>query len=188
MRRQDQLSWHVVPASDRLKQNRFQNRVPNVLFLSKRNSLRSQLAEATLRKVGGSTFKAYSCGVPVHISPDVSPVAVATLQKAGISTEGLYPKSWSEFAKFGPSKMDYVIALDEALAHLHPAWPGQPEVALWNYPDIDQEKAPLELQLPQTTKMLLSMQYRLELLVGLCAKVRGRREMRDDLRDLGRSY
>lgn len=161
--------------------------MPNVLFLSKRNSLRSQLAEAALRKVGGSSFKAFSCGVPGKILPEVSSVALATLRNACISSDGLYTKNWAEFAKFGPSKMDYVIALDESLADVHPAWPGQPEIALWNYPDIDYEGGQFNLQLPQATKMLLSLQHRLELLVGLCAKVRGRREMRDDLRDLGRS-
>src|SRR5450830_441174 len=160
MHRQSLSSQPASPASDRCKITRSLQQLPNVLFLSRRNSLRSQLAEATLRKVGGSTFRAFSCGVPGCVSAEVSSTALATLGKAGISTEGLYTKSWAEFAKFGPSKMDFVIALDDSLADVHPAWPGQPELALWHHQDIDHEGAQLNVMLPQATKMLLSMQHR----------------------------
>ena len=161
--------------------------MPNVLFLSRRNSLRSQLAEATLRKIGGSRFRVHSCGVPGSVQPVVSPIALATLQKAGIPIDDLHTKSWSEFVRLRNSKLDYVITLDDSIPLAHPVWPGQPELALWHYPDIDDVGAQIKVLAPQVTKMLLSMQHRLELLVQLCSRATVRREIRDDLRDLGRT-
>jgi len=71
----------------------------NVLFLCTHNSARSILAEAMLNHLGQGRFKAYSAGSSPRENQKPNPLALETLTRAGISTEGLYSKSWDEFAK-----------------------------------------------------------------------------------------
>lgn len=156
-----------------------------VLFVSTHNAVRSQLAEALLRELGGTDFKAYSCGVPGQIERQVSPVVQQVLHKAGLSNEGLMPKDWSSLAQPGAVKMDYVISLEGMLSVPLPPWPGQPEQALWHFPPLEPSAPPAQ-QVGQATQTLYALQRRLELLVALHRKARRPRELRDDLRDLAR--
>jgi protein-tyrosine-phosphatase len=83
----------------------------NVLFLCTHNSARSILAEALLNHVGHGKFKAYSAGSSPRDNQKPNPMAIATLQKAGISTEGLTSKSWDVFAVPDAPQMDLVITV-----------------------------------------------------------------------------
>ena len=107
--------------------------VANVLFVSVENALRSQLAEACLRHVAKGRLNAFSCGVPGRMAHAVSPIALEVLHRAGMPIAQLKPKSWDLFKAAGAPRMDYVISLDEQTASEHPAWPSQPELALWSY-------------------------------------------------------
>lgn len=156
-----------------------------ILFVSTHNAVRSPLAEALLRELGGGDFKAYSCGVPGQIERQVSPVVQQVLHKAGLPSEGLRPKDWSSLAQPGSVKMDYVISLEGVLGVPLPPWPGQPEQALWHFPPLEPSDT-LAQQISQATRMLYALQRRLELLVALHSKARRPRELRDDLRDLAR--
>jgi arsenate reductase len=108
----------------------------NVLFLCTHNSARSILAEAMLNHLGQGRFKAYSAGSSPRDNQKPNPLALETLAKAGISTEGLYSKSWDEFAKPDAPHMDLVITVcDNAAGEVCPFWPGQPATAHWGYAD-----------------------------------------------------
>ena len=108
----------------------------NVLFLCTHNSARSILAEALLNHVGHGKFKAYSAGSSPRDNQKPNPMAIATLQKAGISTEGLTSKSWDVFAVPDAPQMDLVITVcDNAAGEVCPYWPGQPATAHWGYAD-----------------------------------------------------
>jgi arsenate reductase len=155
------------------------------LFVSKRNAMRSLLAEAILRELGGGVFKAFSCGVPGQVAKEMSPIALQALNKAGIATDGLRPKDWSFLASSGAPRMDVVITLDATLGFLQPPWPGQPEQALWSLPDLDLIHSPAQQQ-TEATRLLYALQRRLDLLAALHQKAQGPRELRDDLRDLAR--
>jgi protein-tyrosine-phosphatase len=108
----------------------------NVLFLCTHNSARSILAEALLNHIGRGKFKAFSAGSSPKDNQQPNPMALATLQKANISIEGLSSKSWDVFAEPNAPHMDLVITVcDNAAGEVCPYWPGQPATAHWGYAD-----------------------------------------------------
>lgn len=108
----------------------------NVLFLCTHNSTRSILAEALLNHLGKGKFKAYSAGSSPKENQTPNPMAIATLNKAGIPTDGLTSKSWDIFAAPDAPHMDLVITVcDNAAGEVCPYWPGQPATAHWGYAD-----------------------------------------------------
>ena len=112
-----------------------------VMFVSRENAGRSLLAEACLRHLGKSKLRVFSCGVPAASIGKPGEWALLALKSAGISADGLHCKGWTEFIRSGAPVMDFVIALDEETAHLHPMWPDQPETALWAYPPLVSRKS-----------------------------------------------
>ena len=100
----------------------------NVLFLCTGNSARSVMAEAIMNYKGRPNFTAYSAGS--HPSGTVRPEAIAQLQSARLSTNGLRSKSWDEFAKPDAPYLDFVFTVcDNAAKEVCPIWPGQPLTA-----------------------------------------------------------
>ena len=106
----------------------------NVLFLCTGNSARSIMAEAILNREGKPTFTAYSAGS--RPTGSVRPEALRQLEVAHLPTQGLCSKDWSEFAKPGAPKLDFVFTVcDNAAKEVCPIWPGQPMTAHWGVPD-----------------------------------------------------
>ncbi len=110
------------------------DRVYNVLFLCTGNSARSILGEALLNHVGEGRFRAFSAGSTPK--GKVHAMAIETLRKTGISTEGLRSKGWDEFATADAPHMDFVLTVcDNAAGEVCPIWPGQPMSAHWGIED-----------------------------------------------------
>jgi arsenate reductase (thioredoxin) len=106
----------------------------NVLFLCTGNSARSIMAEAILNRKGKPTFTAYSAGS--RPTGSVRPEALRQLEVAHLSTQGLRSKDWSEFARPGAPRLDFVFTVcDNAAKEVCPIWPGQPMTAHWGVPD-----------------------------------------------------
>jgi len=111
-------------------------RTYNILFLCTHNSARSILAEALLNHLGQGRFKAYSAGSSPRENQKPHPLAIETLTHAGISTDGLYSKSWDVFAAPDAPHMDLIITVcDNAAGEVCPFWPGHPASAHWAYTD-----------------------------------------------------
>ena len=139
-----------------------------VLFLCTHNSARSILAEAVLNHIGKGRFIGYSAGSSPRDNQQPNPIGLRTLQAAGISTDGLYSKSWDEFALPNAPHMDLIITVcDNAAGEVCPYWPGKPATAHWGYADpsagdgSDAEKA------KAFSQTLHAIRRRLDMLVAL---------------------
>ena len=160
----------------------------NVLFLCTHNSARSILAEAALNNLGQGRFKAFSAGSSPRENQQPNPMALAVLDKAGISIEGLHSKSWDEFGKPDSPQMDLVITVcDNAAGETCPYWPGQPATAHWGYPDPSEVQGTDEQRMEAFRQTLHAIHRRLELLVNLPADRVQKLMLQQTARDLSRS-
>lgn len=140
----------------------------HVLFLCTHNSARSILAEALLNHMGKSRFKAFSAGSSPRENQQPNPLGLKVLEAAGISTAGLYSKTWDDFGKPDAPHMDLVITVcDNAAGEVCPYWPGQPATAHWGYADPSAVAGTDEQRLEAFRQTLHAMRRRLELLVNL---------------------
>jgi arsenate reductase len=106
----------------------------NVLFLCTKNSGRSIIAEAILKKIGDGRFNAYSAGSDPTDVP--IPEVLEKLATLGHDVSKLRSKSWNEF--IGPSapQMDFVIALCDTLdGQVCPDFGARAITGSWPLPD-----------------------------------------------------
>lgn len=90
---------------------------------------------------GAPNFTAYSAGS--HPKSEVHPAALRQIEAAQLPTAGLRSKSWSEFAKPGAPKIDFIFTVcDNAAKEACPVWPGHPITAHWGVPDPATIKGP----------------------------------------------
>lgn len=140
----------------------------NVLFLCTHNSARSILAEALLNHIGKGRFKAFSAGSSPRENQKPNPMAITTLEKAGIQTEGLTSKSWDVFAAPDAPIMDLVITVcDNAAGEVCPYWAGQPATAHWGYPDPSETIGTDEQKLEAFKQTLHLIKRRLDIFTSL---------------------
>jgi protein-tyrosine-phosphatase len=140
----------------------------HVLFLCTHNSARSILAEALLNHLGQGRFKAFSAGSSPRENQKPNPLALETLQQAGISVEDLSSKSWDVFATPDAPHMDLVITVcDNAAGEVCPFWPGQPATAHWGYADPSAVEGGEERQREAFRQTLHLIGRRLEAFVNL---------------------
>lgn len=106
----------------------------NVLFICTGNSGRSILAEGLINHLGRGRFKGWSAGS--HPSGTINPLALQTLERLRLSTEGFRSKGWEEFARPGSPHLDFVFTVcNNAAGEACPVWSGQPMTAHWGIPD-----------------------------------------------------
>jgi arsenate reductase (thioredoxin) len=155
-----------------------------VVFVSRRNSLRSILAEACLAHLNARRFTGVSCGQPKFVTKTIHPAALGALTSAGIALPRTQPRSWGELARAGVRRADFVITLDESTLEAQPMWPGQPYSALWAFEDAAALDDP-EQTAHAAVQMLYSLRRRLELLINLPLKGASPAAIRSDILDLG---
>ena len=104
-----------------------------VLFLSRRNTARSLMAEAIMNQTGAGRFIAMSAGVDAG---DWDPVTQEVLESARFSIAGLRPKTLRDLLAAEPDHFDFIFTLSDT-AHNEPSpdWPGHPISAHWSCED-----------------------------------------------------
>ena len=157
----------------------------NVLFLCTHNSARSILAEALLNHLGKGKFKAYSAGSSPRENQTPNPLAIVTLEKAGIVTDGLSSKSWDVFAEPNAPHMDLVITVcDNAAGEVCPYWPGQPATAHWGYADPSAGTGTDAEKLEAFSQTLHLIKRRLEIFTSLPSSSLNKLTLQNTARDL----
>ncbi|SEB14056.1 low molecular weight phosphatase family protein [Variovorax sp. YR216] len=154
-----------------------------VIFVSRRNTLRSILAQACLSHLGSDRFAAYSCGHPAHLGDSIDPAAISALASARMPVPTQLPRAWSELTRGGAPQASFVITLDAGMLSLQPSWPGQPDAALWDFPDVAAMSSPDE-SARAALLMLYALRRRLELMISLPLHGSDRDAIRSDVRDL----
>lgn len=159
----------------------------NVLFLCTHNSARSILAEAILNHMSHGRFKAYSAGSSPRENQTPNPLALQTLERAGISTEGLSSKTWDIFALPNAPHMDLVITVcDNAAGEVCPFWPGQPATAHWGYADPSEVVGSDAVKLEAFKQTLHQIKRRLDLFTSLPVASLSKMALETTARDLAK--
>jgi arsenate reductase len=158
----------------------------NVLFLSRRNSARSILAEAVLNREGKGQFRAYSAAVEPALA--LAPQTIELLKQAGLSTEGLRPKHVREFARPGAQPLDFVFTLsDTAAGEAPPEWPGQPITAHWSSPDPGLATGAEWERMRAFVRVLIELERRLRIFISLPLAKLDRMSLQTRLNEIGSS-
>ena len=156
----------------------------NVLFICTGNSARSVIAEGLMNELGQGRFKAFSAGS--QPKGTVHPLALETLAKHRIPTEGFRSKSWEEFARPDAPEMHFVFTVcDQAAGEVCPVWPGQPMTAHWGMPDpaaVEGDEAVRERAFRDT---LLTTKRRIQLLLSLPLASLDRMAIQKEVRNIG---
>ena len=139
----------------------------SVLFLCTHNSARSILAEALLNEMGAGKFVAFSAGSTPRDSGKPNPLAMRTLEDAGIDTATLRSKSWDEFIGPNAPHIDLVITVCGNAIEVCPVFPGRPATAHWGYDDPSAGEAADEIKLVAFRTTLHEIKRRLQLLISL---------------------
>ena len=101
-----------------------------VLFLCSGNSCRSQMAEALLRKKGGSAFDVSSAGIAPR---EIPPLTVTVMDEIGIDIRAQKPKSVMEY--IGTTYFDFLITVCPMAEQHTPVFPGVSRRLHWPVPD-----------------------------------------------------
>jgi arsenate reductase len=102
-----------------------------VLFLCTGNSARSQMAEAFLRKLGGSRYEVFSAGLEPK---GLDPLTVQVMAEIGYDLSGHRSKNLDEF--LGKRHFHFIITVcDDADKNCPRIWPGVHERLHWSFED-----------------------------------------------------
>lgn len=105
---------------------------PRVLFICVRNSARSQMAEAFLKRACGAKLDVESAGLERGI---VNPLAIATMKEVGIDLSPNATQSVFDVYRSGKLFSYVVTVCDETSAEACPVFPGSVRRLHWNIPD-----------------------------------------------------
>jgi len=136
-----------------------------VLFLCTGNGTRSQLAQALLEEVTGTTVQVFSAGShPKRIHPN----AVRAMAERGIDISGRRPKHMDGFAG---QPFDYVITLCDRVREICPQFPGQHEPVHWSIADPGLQEGTAEETYPVFQAVAADLSTRIRFFVQLIRNV-----------------
>jgi Protein-tyrosine-phosphatase len=135
-----------------------------VLFVCTGNSARSVMAEALLRRHGGSAFEVHSAGTEPR---GVNPLTLRVLAEVGIDASWARSKSVDEFA--GQS-FDYVITVCDQARQACPVFPGAVSPLHWGYEDPAASEGTDEERLAVFRRVLTQIGERINLFLPLAGR------------------
>jgi protein-tyrosine-phosphatase len=157
----------------------------NVLFLCTGNSARSLMAEALLNHWGRGRFRAFSAGS--RPKGEVHPLAIQTLERSGLPTEGLRSKSWDEFSTSDAPRLDFVITVcGNAAKEECPHWSDQPITAHWGVDDPAAAEGSDEERERAFIRAFRELDARIKLFTSLPLESLGRMSLEERVREIGR--
>jgi arsenate reductase len=106
-------------------------RIKRVLFLSRGNASRAQMAEGFLRSLAGDRFASLSVGTE---SGSVNPLAKDVMSEIGIDISSLTPR---EVASLFRETIHYAVALCDEPRERHPLFPFATNMLQWSVLDPD---------------------------------------------------
>ena len=102
---------------------------PKVLFLSRGNTARGQMAEGFLRSLAGERFIAASAGVDPGT---LHPIAIEVMDEVGVDISRKEPKDVTHFWK---EHFAYVVTLFDSARERSPVYPFSTNLRYWNLLD-----------------------------------------------------
>lgn len=121
--------------------------ITKVLFLCVHNSARSQMAEAYLKKFGGSRFTADSAGLE---KGTLSPLAIAVMQEEGIDISNNQTTEVFAYLREGKSYNYVITVCDAASSDSCPIFPGMSQKIHWDFQDPSKFMGTQEEKLAKT--------------------------------------
>jgi len=157
-----------------------------VLFLSRRNSARSVMAEAILNKIGRGRFKAFSAAVDP--APVIEPAVLELLRNTDYPIEELTPRHFGAFADAGAADLDFVFTLsDTAAGEALPEWPGLPITSHWRCPDPVLVEGEAWERKQAFMQVLAGLERRLNIFVNLPFASLDRMSLQHQIKGIGES-
>jgi arsenate reductase len=158
----------------------------NVLFVCTGNSARSILAESLMNHLGQGRFQAFSAGS--HPTGEVNPLALRTLERLHLPTEGYRSKNWDEFAQPDSPALDFVFTVcDKDAGEVCPVWPGQPMTAHWGLPDPAAATDTDAVKLQAFNDTAVALKRRIELMLSLPLASLDMMSLQKAVRDIGQA-
>lgn len=162
----------TIAAAGRVRGNRRRRQMPDdpirVLYVCTGNSARSQIAEAVLKRIGGSDFDVYSAGTEPK---GVNPYTVRVLGDAGIDWSSARSKSTEEFLA---RSFDYVITVCDRARAVCPVFPGHGETLHWGLEDPAEVEGTDAQKLAAFQRTYLEVNQRIRLFVEVALRAAGR--------------
>lgn len=159
-------------------------RIYNVLFLCTHNSARSIMAEVLLNDLEKGRLRGFSAGSTPGTAPN--PLALETLARLHLATDGLRSKGWDEFAAEDAPVMDFVITVcDNAAGEVCPVWPGKPITAHWSVEDPSLFQGSDDDKRGKFAQVAGILNRRIQLFANLPLATLERRALETKVRDIG---
>jgi arsenate reductase len=137
-----------------------------VLVVCYGNSARSLMAEALIRRKGGSAFEVHSAGIEPR---GVHPLTLRVLAEVEIDASWARSKSVTEFLG---QRFDYVITVCDDARQVCPVFPGVQESLHWGYEDPAKAEGTDEERLAVFRSVLLQLAERVNQFVPLALGAR----------------
>lgn len=138
---------------------------PKILFLSKGNASRAQIAEGFLRHLSGEQFVPLSAGTE---SSDVHPMALEVMSEAGINISSQQPR---DIASLLGETIRYAVVVCDPAREKYPVFPFTRNLLKWSILDPEAATGGLEAKKEEFRQARDQIRLRVQELVATASQV-----------------